>query len=215
MMNSTLHRADEERTRGKKPPKYEMDEVLTKLMRQFRRHGYSATSIRDLEKATGLFRGSLYYAFGDKREMFLRALRHYDRLHRAEPMAELEKDDSPRGAVLSVVRRPPPPPRLGGGSREGCLEVGAALELGAHDEEVTSLVAGAFAGMARFFCASIERGQACGEISTGVDPEQTAKSLLGLFLGLRVLACVSPDESFLESVVGQAEALLPSPARVS
>ena len=52
-------------------PKYEMDEVLTKIMRQFQRHGYSATTIRDLEEATGLYRGSLYHAFGDKREMFL------------------------------------------------------------------------------------------------------------------------------------------------
>ena len=195
-------------------PKYEMDEVLTKLMRQFWHRGYSATSIRDLEEATGLFRGSLYHAFGDKREMFIRALRHYDRLHRAEPIAELEKDDSPRRAVLAVFDAAASV-ALKGGSREGCLEVGAALELGAHDEEVASLVAGAFAGMARFFCTSIERGQACGEISPEVDPEQTSKSLLGLFFGLTVLACVSPDESFLESVVVQAEALLPSPAQDS
>ena len=194
-----------------KMPKYEMDEVLTKIMKQFWRHGYSATSIRDLEEATGLFRGSLYHAFGDKREMFFRALRHYDRLHRAEPIAELEKDDSPRGAVLAVFNAAASV-ALKGGSREGCLEVNAATELGAHDEEVASLVADAFAGMAKFFCASIERGQACGEISPKVDPKQTSKSLLGLFLGLRVLACVSPDDSFLESVVGQAEALLPSPA---
>lgn len=195
-------------------PKYEMDEVLTKIMRQFWRHGYSATSIRDLEEATGLFRGSLYHAFGDKREMFFRALRHYDRLHRADPIAELEKEDSPRGAVLAVFDAAASV-ALEGGSREGCLEVKAALELGAHDEEVASLVADAFAGIAKFFCASIERGQASGEISSEVDPEQTAKSLLGLFFGLRVLSCVSPDESFLESVVGQAEALLPSPAQVS
>ena len=194
-----------------KMPKYEMDEVLTKIMKQFWRHGYSATSIRDLEEATGLFRGSLYHAFGDKREMFFRSLRHYDRLHRAEPIAELEKDDSPRGAVLAVFNAAASV-ALKGGSREGCLEVNAATELGAHDEEVASLVADAFAGMAKFFCASIERGQACGEISPKVDPKQTSKSLLGLFLGLRVLACVSPDDSFLESVVGQAEALLPSPA---
>ena len=195
-----------------KTPKYETDEVLTKIMRQFRRHGYSATSIRDLEEATGLFRGSLYHAFGDKREMFFRALRHYDQLYREVPIKELEKHSSPRGAVLAVFESAASV-APGGGSREGCLEVNAATELGAHDEEVASLVADAFAGTAKFFCASIERGQACGEISPKIDPEQTAKSLLGLLLGLRVLACVSPDESFVESVVGQAGALLPSPVR--
>lgn len=197
-----------------KMPKYEISEVLAKVMGRFWRHGYSATSIRDLEVATGLFRGSLYHAFGDKREMFVQALHHYDQLYRKAPIEELEKHPSPREAVLAVFETAASV-AVEDGLQNGCLEVNAALELGAHDEEVASLVADAFAGMAEFFCASIERGQACGEISPEVDPEQTAKSLLGLLLGLRVLACVSPDESFPESVVGQAEALLPSPARDS
>ena len=194
-----------------KMPKYEMDEVLTKIMRQFWRHGYSATSIRDLEEATGLFRGSLYHAFGDKREMFFRALRHYDQLYREAPIKELEKHSSPRQAVLSVFESVASDV-MENGSNDGCLGVNIALELGAHDQEVASFVASAFTGITAFIHSSIKRGQAEGEISTEVDPEQTAKSLLGLFLGLRVLSRVSPDESFLKSVVVQAEALLPSPA---
>ena len=194
-----------------KMPKYEMDEVLTKIMRQFWRHGYSATSIRDIEKATGLFRGSLYHAFGDKREMFMRALHRYDQLYREAPIKELEKHSSPRQAVLAVFEAAASEV-MENGSSDGCLEVNIALELGAHDLEVASILTGAFTGMTEFLHTSIRRGQANGEISTEVDPELTAKSLLGLFLGLRVLSRVSPDESFLESVLGQAEALLPSPA---
>ena len=197
-----------------KMPKFDMDEVLTKAMDQFWRYGYSATSIRDLENVTGLFRGSLYHAFGDKREMFLRALHRYDQLYREAPIRELKKHPSARQAVLSVFEAAASEV-MENGSSDGCLEVNVALELGAHDPEVASFVAGAFAGMAEFLHASIERGQANGEISSEVDPEQTAKSLLGLFLGLRVLSRVSPDESFLESIVGQAEALLPPPVPVS
>lgn len=194
-----------------KMPKFDMDEVLAKAMAQFWRHGYAATSIRDIENVTGLFRGSLYHAFGGKREMFWRALRRYDQLYREAPIKELEKRSSPRQAVLSVFEAAASDV-MEKGSSDGCFEVNIALELGAHDPEVASFVAGAFAGMTEFLHASIERGQANGEISPEVDPEQTAKSLLGLFLGLRVLSRVSPDKSFLESVVGQAEALLPSPA---
>ncbi len=197
-----------------KLPKFDMDEVLTKAMGQFWRHGYSATSIRDLENATGLFRGSLYHAYGDKREMFFRALHRYDKLYRENPINELEKHPSPREAVLSVFEAAASQVTENGSS-DGCLEVNIALELGAHDPDVSSFVAGAFAGMAEFIRASIERGQACGEICPEVDPEQTAKSLLALFLGLRVLARVSPDQSFLESVVKQAGALLPTPEAVS
>lgn len=197
-----------------KMPKYDMNEVLAKIMSRFWSHGYSATSISDLEEATGLFRGSLYHAFGDKREMFVQALHHYDQLYREAPIEELEKHPSPREAVLAVFETAASA-AVEDGSRNGCLEVNAALELGAHDEGVASLIADAFAGMSKFFCASIERGQAHGEICPEVAPEQTAKSLLGLFLGLRVLSCVSPDRSFLESVVEQAKALLPPPTSAS
>ena len=196
-----------------KLPKFDMDEVLIKTMDQFWRHGYSATSIRDLENATGLFRGSLYHAFGGKREMFFRALHRYDQLYRETPIKELEKHPSPRQAVLSVFEAALEVTE--NGSSDGCLEVNVALELGAHDADVASFVASAFAGMQKFLRACIERGQACGEISPEVVPDQTAKSLLGLFLGLRVLARVSPDVSFLRSVVSQAEALLPPPTPVS
>ena len=142
-----------------KLPKFDMDEVLTKAMGQFWRHGYSATSIRDLENATGLFRGSLYHAYGDKREMFFRALHRYDKLYRENPINELEKHPSPREAVLSVFEAAASQVTENGSS-DGCLEVNIALELGAHDEDVASFVAGAFAGMAEFLRASIERGQA-------------------------------------------------------
>lgn len=196
-----------------KMPKYDMNEVLAKIMSRFWSHGYSATSISDLEEATGLFRGSLYHAFGDKREMFVQALQHYDQLYREAPIEELEKHPSAREAVLAVFKTAAA--AVEDGSRNGCLEVNAALELGAHDEGVASMIADAFDGMSKFFCASIERGQAHGEICPEVAPEQTAKSLLGLFLGLRVLSCVSPDRSFLESVVEQAKALLPPPTPAS
>ena len=193
-----------------KLPKFDMEEILTKTMDQFWRYGYSATSIRDLEKTTDLLRGSLYHAFGGKRQMFLRALHHYDRLHRETLIKEFEQNFSPRQAVVSMLEAVAGK-AMGNDSSEGCFAVNVALELGAHDEEVASFVAGAFAGMTEFFRASIERGQANGEISSEVDPDQTAKSLFGLFLGLRVLARVSPDRSFPQSIVGQVEAMLPAP----
>ena len=190
--------------------KVELNEVLTRAMFRFWRHGYSATSIRDLEEATGLLRGSLYHAFGDKRQMFARVLRHYDRIYREDPIAELEKHPSPREAVLSVFEAAASDAGENG-AHDGCLQVNTALELGRHDAEVASFVGDAFTGMGDFLRASIERGQACGEICPEVVPDQTAKSLLGLFLGLRVLARVSSDQSQLQSIVCQAETLLRPP----
>lgn len=182
------------------------DETLEKVMEQFWRYGYSATSLTDLEKATGLLRGSLYHAFGGKREMFMEALRRYDRLHRETWISRLKDQSSPRGAVLAFFEA-----AAQDVARDGCLMVNSALELGAHDAEVASFVDRSCAGIEEFFRRSIERGQASGEISARIEPNVVAKTLIGVLLGLRVFARFSPDKTRLRSMADQAAALLPPP----
>ncbi|ATY10440.1 TetR/AcrR family transcriptional regulator [Amycolatopsis sp. AA4] len=60
---------------GKK--QFEMDVVLDAAMVQFWRAGYSATSLDDLSKATGLNRSSIYASLGDKDALYLRCLERY------------------------------------------------------------------------------------------------------------------------------------------
>ena len=183
------------------------DETLEKVMKRFWRHGYSATSLTDLEKATGLLRGSLYHAYGGKREMFMEALSRYDRLHREARISVLEDNPSPRGAVLAFFEA-----AAQDVARDGCLMVNSALELGAHDKDVASFVDRSCVGIEDFFRRSIERGQASGEISALVEPEGVAKTLIGMLLGLRVFARFCPDRTRLQPMVDQAAALLPPPA---
>ena len=182
------------------------EENLEKVMEHFWRHGYTATSLTDLEEATGLNRGSLYHAYGDKRELFMQALRRYDRNHREVKTSGLDSRPSPRGAVLAFFEA-----AAQDVARDGCLAVNSALELGAHDAEVASFVERSFVNIEEFFLGAIERGQAAGEISPRVEPDGTAKTLLGMLLGLRVLARISPDQTRLRSMVDQANALLPPP----
>lgn len=186
---------------------FDIEQVLTEAMHVFWRHGYRATTVRALADATGIGGGSIYNTFGGKRGLFLEALRHYDRVHREVPLAELAAWPSPRRAVLAVFEGAVAAV-LEDESRDGCMEVNIALELSPHDEEVAAVVAGAFAGMEVFLRDTIERGQACGEISRGTDPGAAARALLALFLGLRVLARSRPEEELLREVARQAEILL-------
>ena len=50
--------------------------ALEAAMQCFWRHGYEATSLRDLTGAMGLTAPSLYNSFGDKQQLFGRALEH-------------------------------------------------------------------------------------------------------------------------------------------
>lgn len=60
-----------------RPKEFDRDEVLGKALAVFWNSGFSATSLTDLEKATGLNKSSLYSEFKDKQELFLTSLRHY------------------------------------------------------------------------------------------------------------------------------------------
>ena len=56
---------------------FDPDKVLDRAMHAFLARGFEATSIEDLVVCTGINRASLYGAFGDKRDLFLKALQLY------------------------------------------------------------------------------------------------------------------------------------------
>ena len=62
--------------------------------------------------------------------------------------------------------------------------------------------------METFFRTMIERGQAAGEVPESVDPTDAARALLGLFVGLRVLARSRPEAPLLRALAVQADALI-------
>src|SRR5215467_2162956 len=78
-----------------RPPSYVRDEVVHAAERQFRTAGYNATTVDDIAAATGLGRGSLYAAFGDKHSLFLQAMEAYfTRLEQSVEAALSGPDDS-------------------------------------------------------------------------------------------------------------------------
>ena len=192
-----------------RPKEFDEHEALMKAMRLFWVHGYKATSIQDLVDGMGIGRGSLYGTFGGKRSLFLRALRHYDQ-ERANGFADLSTSKGPREAVLNAFEAVAGTV-LDQGSRDGCFLVNTALELSPHDAEIESLVADGFADAEHFFRTAIERGQAAAEISNAVEAASTARALHTLLLGMLVLARSLPEPGLLQSIVKQADALIPGP----
>ena len=69
---------------------YNETEVLERAMNAFWTHGYQATSMSDLVEATGINRGSIYAGFSDKRTLFIKALRYYDKHYRADFLDQID-----------------------------------------------------------------------------------------------------------------------------
>src|SRR6202163_4966892 len=73
-----------------RPRAYQPEVALGKALDLFRKDGFAATSLDDLAAATGMNRPSLYGAFGDKRELYIKSYQRY-------------RDDA-RAAMLDIFR---------------------------------------------------------------------------------------------------------------
>lgn len=186
---------------------FDVEETLSRAMDTFWMRGYEATSMRDLVGAMGINRASIYATFGDKRELFLRALQHYDQNHRRTWLTAITETNPPKEAILTAFEAAARQ-ALTEGRRDGCFLVNTALELSPHDDEIAAVVAHGLTETERFLKDNIDRAQKAGSVPQTVDPIETARSLLGLFIGLRVLSRSRPEQPLLQSIVKQAEALL-------
>src|SRR5580704_4385012 len=66
-----------------RPRQYDPDSALARATAAFWKNGYAGTSLDDLSEATGMNRPSLYAAFGDKRDLYLKTLEYYRNQSRA------------------------------------------------------------------------------------------------------------------------------------
>jgi TetR/AcrR family transcriptional repressor of nem operon len=181
---------------------FNKDEALDEALKAFWAHGYEATSMQDLVDCTGVNRGSLYATFGDKRELFLAALRMYDE-RRRRLLSEFEKRYPPRQAIGRVFTSfIDQVNEMGGNS--GCFLTNSALELAAHDREIGRLVAAAQADVESFFVRMIRRGKVEGGIAENIKPAEAARGLLASLLGMLVLVRSRPDRTLLQSILTDA-----------
>ena len=106
-----------------RPRQFEPAEVEEALLGVFWSQGYKSTSIEALTDATGLLRGSLYAAYGDKETMFRVAMQRYV----AELQSALATDetglDGLQHMLETVVRLTARDP-----DRRGCLILNAIPE---------------------------------------------------------------------------------------
>jgi TetR/AcrR family transcriptional regulator, transcriptional repressor for nem operon len=189
-----------------RPREFDEGVVLDAAVQCFWNRGYEATSMRDLIEGTGITAASLYNAFGDKRALFQKALDHYVAGSIAERIKRCEKL-APREAIrvffAEILQR-----SLADRERKGCMLVNAALDVAPHDADFQKIVAGVLVGIEGFFRSRIEAGQADGTIIRSLSAEVLAQHLLGVLMGVRVLARVRPERALLQGVVAGALALL-------
>ena len=192
-----------------RPREFDEGLVLEAAVQCFWAQGYEATSVKDLMERTGLTAASLYNAYGDKRAIFRTALDRYIRNSigaRIQRCQNLPPRDAIRSFFDDILQR-----SLGDREHKGCMLVNSALELAPHDPEFREVIAGELTRIEAFFRTCAEKGQADGTIIRSKPASTLAQHLLGVLMGIRVLARVRPERPLIEGVVGAALASLDGP----
>ena len=195
-----------------RPKAFDETKAIDAAVDCFWARGYEATSVRDLAECMGISGASLYNAYGDKRALFLSALARYAARSMRERIARLESGGQPKEAIRSffaeIVER-----SLADRGRKGCMLVNSALDVAPHDAEIGKVVGAYLDEIRAFFRRTIEAGRSAGQLPRNLDADAVSAHLLGVLMGIRVLARTIPDRALLESVARPALNLLDLPVR--
>ncbi|MFL6796499.1 MAG: TetR/AcrR family transcriptional regulator [Xanthobacteraceae bacterium] len=190
-----------------RPREFDEGVALEAAIECFWDRGYAATSIRDLASKIGISATSLYNAYGDKHALFAQALERYLDCSARALIKQLEETLPAKQAVArfidEIIKR-----SLSDRERRGCFLVNSALEVAPHDKELGALIADRLGEIEAFFYRSIKAAQAEGAVPRSRSAKDLARLLLGVLLGIRVLARSKPERALLEGVARPALALL-------
>lgn len=181
--------------------------VLAKALEVFWRQGYEGTSMQDLVIHMGISRSSLYDTFGDKRGLFLAVLAYYEQEMVSPLLAPLQQSGPTRQRIRQVFRRAIDM-ALSDRLQQGCLMCNTAVEVGAHDHDITAHVASNLARIEAAFASALTHAYTTGEIKTPQQPRALARYLTNALVGLRVQAKVLPNRATLDEIVEVTLAVL-------
>lgn len=178
-----------------RPREFDPDEILTKIMRLFWEHGYEATGLSDIIKATGLGKASLYSAFGNKQSMYLKALARYEKLVVDTGVAMLRASQTAPLARIEAFVSSPIAAVRDDADRRGCFLCNASADRASLDEDTAKLVRTGYDKMHRALVQSL--GEAFPDLGADVITAR-ARLVLTVYSGLRVMARSGIDIGALE-----------------
>jgi AcrR family transcriptional regulator len=164
----------ESRRRGR-PPAYVPELALSRAIKAFWPAGFAGTSLDELAAATDMNRPSLYGAFGDKHDLYMKALEHYWAAGR-DAMARALAPNRPIRAALRAVYTEAldiyfPP----ADSPRGCFLITTGTTEAMHDPDVRAYLDAALREIDQAFETRLRLAHDTGELPPGADPATLAK----------------------------------------
>lgn len=189
-----------------RPRKFDEEKVLDAIKNVFWQSGYEGASYSDLIKASGLHKGSLYAAFGDKHALYLRALQEYDE-REVKAATDLlmgcgDAANMPGGARVIALLQAVIDAVTIHDDRRGCLLCNAAMDQAPYDKDVAKWVAKSTASMQLAFETALA------EQHTGVALKAAASAASAIYFGMRVMVKSGAPVAMLQQAKDGAQLLV-------
>lgn len=193
-----------------RPRTFDEDDVIAAAREEFWNRGYAATSVDDLTAATGLGKGSLYGAFGDKHSLYLRALDDYIASSLEGVRATLR--DPRYGAYDRLARHICGQTKavVAENNRRGCLMAKSAAELAGTDDAVEQKVGSAYASWRDELVTCIREAQRDGSIDARRNAQALASALLAFMRGQEALHKGGAKPAQLKAAAEEMVSLIPA-----
>ncbi len=177
-------------------------------LRVFWSKGYEGASMADLTEAMGITKPSLYAAFGNKEQLFVKALDLYERekldyVGKAleQPTARKVAEHLLRGALENQTSSCEP---------RGCLGVISSVACGAEAESIRQFVLARGASARRALVERFKRAKEEGDLPADVDPEGLTSLLYAILQGMAVQAGAGASCEELERLIATSLSMWPS-----
>jgi TetR/AcrR family transcriptional regulator, copper-responsive repressor len=187
-----------------RPRAYQPDVALGKALDLFRKDGFAATSLDDLSTATGMNRPSLYGAFGDKRELYIKSYQRYRDDARAA-MIDIFKDEFPVRKRLERIYAIALEIYLSGDAGpRGCFTVMTAASEAVFDPEIRGLVLAGFNELDKAFASCFRQAKEKGELPASADATVLAQLASATIHTIALRARAQVPRRELEAIVNGA-----------
>jgi len=190
-----------------RPREFDEPTVLAAAERVFWSTGYRGSSVEDVTRRTGLGKGSLYGAYGDKHGLFLRVFDRYcTRVVEGTQDALAGPEQGARTRLEAYVTQVAED-TASDAARRGCLLANGVAELAGHDPAVFDRARQAFAILQQTLTSTVQAAQRHGEISREIDAADLAGLLLAVMRGIEALGKAGEDPDRLRQIARTALAV--------
>ena len=192
--------ANEAKRRGR-PRAYQPEVALGKALDLFRKDGFAGTSLDDLSAATGMNRPSLYGAFGDKRDLYIKSYARYRTDARAA-MIDIFRGELPIRKRLQRIYDAALDIYLSGeAGPRGCFTVMTAASEAVFDPEIRGLVLEGFSELDKAFANCFRLAKEQGELPKTVEPAVLAQLASATIHTIAIRARAGVPRKELEAIV--------------